>query len=342
MGRIKFDQLNDGCPIPMNRGRTVFILLPAWLLASLTLAGAWLFKPDAAPLIGMIAYGLFAVALTVHLAHSIRPITAFGGNQFFRSAPGKFSGRLAIIGIGSGCLFSLSLVLRESAILMIGSAIVGLWLMVKHRLKFRVDRLILGGLIGLCCVLATYLIGPRDLRLALLYTLTIPIFFYAGNLLLTQTGLTQVWMLQGRKRQALKSFVWAGILSVPLILLNLFSSASPDEGAIEHWWQPFYAFAPALAEEIWARLFLVTLVYAWLQPVSGDHSGRAMGYAVLLPALLHGLAHYPESSMFSAILSGLLVGIPLGMLYVKRDLESAIGYHFFPVFIRWASIFLQD
>jgi len=325
----------------LNRGRTVFILPPAWFLASLTLAGAWLFKPDAARTIGMIVYCLFAVVLTVHLARSNRSTPAFVDFGYLHSAPASFSGRLKIFVIGSGCLFALSLILRESAILMIGSALVALWLMIKHRLEFRVDRLILGSLIGLCCGLATYLIGPRDLRLALLYTLTIPIFFYAGNLLLTQTGLTQVWMLQGRKRQALKSFVWVGILSVPLILLNLFNGTSPDEGAIEHWWQPFYAFAPALAEEIWGRLFLVTLVYAWLQPVSGDHPGRAIGYAVLLPALLHGLAHYPESSMLSAILSGLFVGVPLGMLFVKRDLESAIGYHFFPVFIRWVVIFLQ-
>jgi len=325
----------------INRGRTVFILPPAWLLASLTLAGALLFKPDAAPVIGMIAYGLFAVALTVHLAHSIHPITAFAGNEFFRSAPGTFSGRLAIIGIGSACMIALSLILREGAILVIGSAIVALWLMVKHRLEFKVDQLILGGIIGLCCGLATFMIGPRDVFLTSLYTLTVPILFVAGNLLLTQTGLTQVWMLQGRSRQALKSFIWAGIVSAPLILLNLFSGVSPTEGGINHWWQPFYAFAPALAEEIWARLFLVTLIYAWLQPVSGDHPGRAFGSSVFLAALIHGLAHYPESSIFSAILSGLFVGVPLGMLFVKRDLESAIGYHFFPVFIRWVIIFLQ-
>jgi len=218
---------------------------------------------------------------------------------------------------------------------------VALWLIVKHRLEFKVDRLILGGIIGLCCGLATFIIGPRDVFLTSLYTLTVPILFVAGNLLLTQTGLTQVWMLQGRSLQALKSFIWAGIVSAPLILLNLFSGVSPTEGGINHWWQTLYAFVPTLAEEIWARLFLLTLVYVWLQPVSGDQSGRAIGISVLLSALIHGLAHYPESSMFSAILSGLFVGIPLGMLYVKRDLESAIGYHFFPVFIRWVVIFLQ-
>jgi len=324
-----------------NPGRISFLLTLAWLLASMTIAAAWLFKPDAARTIGMIVYCLFAVVLTVHLARSNRSTPAFVDFGYLHSAPASFSGRLKIFVIGSGCLIALSLILREGATLVIGSAMVALWLIVKHRLEFKMDQFILGGIIGLCCGLATYLIGPRDLRLTLFYTLTIPTFFYAGNLLLTQTGLTQVWMLRGRSRQALKSFIWAGIVSVPLILLNLFSNSSPNEGAIDHWWQPFYAFFPALAEEIWARLFLVTFVYVWLQPVSGDQSGRAIGISVLLSALIHGLAHYPESSMFSAILSGLFVGIPLGMLYVKRDLESAIGYHFFPVFIRWVVIFLQ-
>jgi len=298
-----------------------------------------LFRTDAAPLIGAVVYGLFAVALTVYLAVTPRSSKTF--SEFISSTPTTFPGRLTTIVSGFGLLIILSLVLRQGAILVIGSALCALWLIVRQRQQLRVKQVAIGGLIGLFCGLATLLIGPGDLFLALLYAFTTPLLFVAGNLLLTRTALSQVRILNGQMRQALRSFMWAGILSVPLILLNLLGDISPTEGRIDQWWEPFYAFVPALSEEAWARLFLITLGYTWLRPVVKNHPGQAIGFAVLLAALAHGLAHYPATSVPSAVMTGLVVGVPLGMLFVSRDWESAVGYHFFPVFARFIMVFLQ-
>ncbi len=317
--------------------RRAFLTALVWLLATLVLGGLLLFRIDAA-LIGAVVYGLFAVVLTIYLALTPRPSTTFSG---FTSPKATLPGRFTVIILGFGILIGLSLVLRQGAILVVGSALVALWLIVRQRQQMRMRQFLLGGLIGLFCGLATLLFRPGDLFLALLYTLTTPLLFVAGNLLLTRTALTQVRILHGQMRQALRSFMWAGILSVPLILLNLLGGISPTEGRIDQWWEPFYAFVPALSEEVWARLFLITLGYAWLRPVVKAHSGQAIGFAVLLAALAHGLAHYPATSVLSAVMTGLVVGVPLGMLFISRDWESAVGYHFFPVFARFVMIFLQ-
>jgi len=57
-------------------------------------------------------------------------------------------------------------------------------------------------------------------------------------------------------------------------------------------------------------------------------------------AITHGLAHLSNSEIFSAegvimLLIGLIYGVPMALLFIKRDLEHAIGYHFFIDFVRY-------
>jgi hypothetical protein len=175
----------------------------------------------------------------------------------------------------------------------------------------------------------------------LLFTLaTTPLIFIGGGLLLEHTGLARSRLLEGRYAAALGSFAWGCALALPAALLNILGGANPSDTWVSRWWHPLAALAPGIAEEVAARLFLTTLCYALLQPAAGKRPRRAVVAAVLLGAIVHSLAHLPTLSMLSFqgltfLIVGLLYGVPPALLFVKRDLEQAIGYHFLVDFIRF-------
>jgi hypothetical protein len=85
---------------------------------------------------------------------------------------------------------------------------------------------------------------------------------------------------------------------------------------------------------------MTTLIYSLLRPTTNKHPTRALVAAVLIAAISHGLAHLPGKMLFSPaalqmLMSGLLFGVPMGLLFVKRDFEHAVGYHFFVDFVRF-------
>ena len=62
-------------------------------------------------------------------------------------------------------------------------------------------------------------------------------------------------------------------------------------------------------------------------------------------AIVHGLSHIPSQLILgpagiSYLIIGMLYGVPMGMLFAKKDLEHAIGYHYFIDLIRFLVAFL--
>lgn len=97
---------------------------------------------------------------------------------------------------------------------------------------------------------------------------------------------------------------------------------------------------PAIAEETWARLLLTTLLYAILRATPHAQPRAALVAAVLLGAFTHAFAHQPATAILSAdgaqmTVGALLYGVPMALLFVHRDWERAVGYHFFIDFVRF-------
>jgi F0F1-type ATP synthase assembly protein I len=62
--------------------------------------------------------------------------------------------------------------------------------------------------------------------------------------------------------------------------------------------------------------------------------------AVLIGALVHGFAH-TGIDPFGLIIGSLLYGLPTALLFIKKDFEHAVGYHFLIDFVRFMAALLN-
>lgn len=168
----------------------------------------------------------------------------------------------------------------------------------------------------------------------------------AGIVLLEPSRLARVWLLEARPFAAGRAFALGCLLAVPPALMNVSGMtakmASATEASLRNAWMAFYALQPALLEEVWARLFLLPLLYVAFRSASGSTTGRALSLALLVSVAVHGLAHAPQSiaTVTNALFTALVYGVPLALLFLRRGLESAIGYHFFIDFVRFGYVIL--
>lgn len=134
-----------------------------------------------------------------------------------------------------------------------------------------------------------------------------------------------------------------GILfALPLAILNnlyFYSNSGPIQfkpllvSALE-------ALSPAIHEEIVFRFFILALVLYLLRYNLPDK--RVMILAVFLSVVPHSFNHLPELFLQNPVMglvmllaTSLLFGLPMALLQIKKDLGSAIAFHWFIDFARF-------
>ena len=100
------------------------------------------------------------------------------------------------------------------------------------------------------------------------------------------------------------------------------------------------ALSPAIHEEIIFRFFILALVLYLLRYYLPDR--RIMAVAVFLAVVPHSLNHLPELFLQNPVMglvmltvTCLLFGLPMALLQIKKDLGSAITFHWFIDFARF-------
>ncbi len=100
------------------------------------------------------------------------------------------------------------------------------------------------------------------------------------------------------------------------------------------------ALSPAIHEEVVFRFFILALVIFLLRYYLLDR--RVMALAVFLAVVPHSLNHLPElfqqnpvMGLVMLTLTSLLFGLPMALLQIKKDLGSAIAFHWFIDFARF-------
>lgn len=168
--------------------------------------------------------------------------------------------------------------------------------------------------------------------------------FLAGWSILRRFGLLQQGI--GRSRfltagmwPAVQSFLLGILLGTPWALANVVMGSAEDAGSawVESWWQPLIALQPGIAEEAWARLLLVPLVFLLFRRVSPNR--KAFSIALIVMAYWFAYLHTSGnvvSVLVSTLIGGSLFALPISIVCLYYDLETAIGFHFWMDFLKFA------
>jgi hypothetical protein len=340
---MKF-QLSAKSFIPGVKMKTKFnlpvtLLSVLWLFSSGILIATYVFQQPNLSGFGQIAGLLFIIGLIIYLIRSAPKSTDLPDIQpIFFAKSNYISTLLMILGVLI-LLFVVGIVVHPWLVVVAALTSCAIWIIITHRSHLTPSLVMVGVGAGVLCLLLSGLSGRLDAFQGF-YLACIPFLFIGGGILTKVTGLTHIRSVDGHWGLAIKGFVWACVLAFPPALLNSSGGAHSGDMWVDQAWESFVALVPGIAEETWARLFLTTLIYALLRPKTKQRPTRALIPAVFIAAFVHGLAHLSGAMVFSPaalqmLISGLLFGVPMGLLFVKRDFEHAAGYHFFVDFVRY-------
>ena len=217
-------------------------------------------------------------------------------------------------------------------------------LLSRHRDLKPTDWIIAAGaglLVGITMSLAT-LFTPYDflglisgnLGQALVRGLLTAVVMLGGLASLRQNGPVQVRLVGGASRPVVGSLALGLIVGAPLALLNVFA-LQWTQGQSVTWQNPFAAMAdalqPAVVEEAVYRFALLGMIWWVLRP---SMPGQAAWWAGILTLLAHNFMHFddlwltaPWMAAGMGAVMALVWGLPPTLLALRRDLESAIAFH---------------
>ena len=208
--------------------------------------------------------------------------------------------------------------------------VASIWILIARRKEIRLKIVALGiGLVllallaGLPFPLNNY-VSPQFFTILLVFAL---LMFISGRILLSRTELGGSQLLSGRYLEAVKSYLVGCLLFIPLGLFNVANGSFRVYWVTKAWMPITMPWFSGIVEEIWFRLFLVSLIYFLLRPAFRKIPTLATVLAMLFSAIIFGLGH--NGSLFDRIaITGLLYGLPLAVTFSKRDYEHALGGHY--------------
>jgi hypothetical protein len=323
-----------------NLSFAAILLIVLWIFAVMGAAGrifldeqGWNF------LVGLSSFA-FIVGLIWTLSRIKPSFSELPDVNIFAPKRTRFWSRTLLLVLGLFMTIILGLVIGAgfSLMLVCGLAGSGLAFAWRPMITWKLAGIALAA--GLICAVGIVVFGNGDLSWAIAILLTIPPTFIGGALLLRRTQLGHIRILEGRFVLGVQGFLVGCVLALPAALLNWMGSMQSQDSWISRGWQPLYAIVPAIAEETWARLFLVSFCYAMLRPVSNLHPQRAIIIAILISVIAWGFGHTGIAPV-GIIVGSLLYGVPVALLLIKKDFEHAVGYHFLVDFIRYSAAFLS-
>lgn len=169
----------------------------------------------------------------------------------------------------------------------------------------------------------------------------------AGWSMLGHTGLLQAGIggsrfLSEGILSALRGFVQGILIGMPWAVSIVVLGGSNGDSWVHSWWQPVVAIQPGIAEEAWGRVLLIPLLFLILRRVG--RTRVALTASVFVMAYWFAYLHTSDglSAVVSTVMIGTLYSLPISYLWLRRDLETAIGFHFWQDFVRYGAAFLLN
>jgi hypothetical protein len=220
-----------------------------------------------------------------------------------------------------------------------------IWILIAWRREIGLSAILLSLGITTIALLAglpfyqNQYIGKASFIVLLVFSIPM---FVAGGLLSKRTGLVGSQLYARRCREAVKSFLWGCLLFIPLGVVNAAAgSPSPRMTWVTHWWMPLsQPWFSGIVEEAWFRLFLVSLCYLLLRPAFNKRPAIAIICAELFSGITFGLGH-GGTLQEKILMIGLLFGLPMAVVFARRDWEHAVGAHYMINMIPTLMVFLE-
>jgi Type II CAAX prenyl endopeptidase Rce1-like len=168
-----------------------------------------------------------------------------------------------------------------------------------------------------------------------------------AGLAIMRTGGPVVFRIANSEwKKGLQSLGLGLIMGLPFALLNVYAFSLMQNRPIQ-WHNPlgaaWQALQPGLVEEVAYRFALLGFLWLIVRRVWPE---RAVLIASVLSLLVHNYAHFdnlfrdnlPFALAYGAVV-GLIWGMPMTVLAVRRDLESSVAFHWLQDFVRFAAGF---
>jgi hypothetical protein len=238
-------------------------------------------------------------------------------------------GTLIIVFGVSGLLLYIGLKTYVILILAISTILASAWLFIKFKNGIKKTYIVNGIILGILSALGMY----KNIYSLPVIFLIISSTFILGSVLNDRFPLTVILINQHSFIRALKSFAIGCLFALPMALSNLKDSVTTNAlNWLTQLWQPILALGAGIIEETWMRLFLIVFIYAL---ISGKTTNKfiAILTALIISSVFFGFGHSNYISIHNCIILSILYGLPMGVLLIKRDFESAVGYHFMIDFV---------
>jgi hypothetical protein len=166
--------------------------------------------------------------------------------------------------------------------------------------------------------------------------------FLAAASLFEANGAWRIAAFQGGVKPVLRSLLFGLLAAVPLAILNnlffyITKGSAPFRDITR---SAVLALSPGISEEIIFRYFIIALCAQWFP--RGAKPAWKLVAAVALAVVPHSLNHLPDlflgnpsMAVFMLAATSLLFGLPMALLQVKKNLETAISFHGLIDFVRF-------
>jgi hypothetical protein len=258
---------------------------------------------------------------------------------------GKF---ILIVAIVICVLFALRAVVGPPLLFGLPVVAVGVLLSLRSKITKQETLYALGlALVAGIAGLGAQWVSFRPVVWSILQVLLVSTGFLAGWSILRHTGLLEQGIGHSRflsegTASALRGFMQGALISLPWAFGLIVIGGSTSETWVSHWWQPLLAINPGIAEEAWGRILLVPLLFLLLRRASRPKT--AFITALIIINYWFAYLHTPGgiSGLFSTVMIGTLYILPISYICLRRDLETAIGFHFWLDFAKFAVAYLLN
>ena len=208
--------------------------------------------------------------------------------------------------------------------------------------SFQWKQAVIALLLGAICLFSLFR-DPRTVDI-IVTSVCVIVTFYSACRLYELADIENVSIHIGIVK-SIRYFGLGAVISIPLAVLNvLYFSLSRQINMRNMLSSAVFALKPAIAEEVVFRFFLLSYVYYLFRGKAETRLKNVLIYILLI--IPHELLHYPDLFVESpgwavvmSIVGSIVFGLPMALLMKKKNLQMAIGMHWFIDFARFVAGF---